>query len=40
MMIHVMRKGGNIHGVDHAATAKRRKANKEAKNSRRINRHS
>lgn len=40
MMMNVMSRGGNIHGVDHEATAKRRKANKEARKQRRVNRHS
>jgi hypothetical protein len=40
MMMNVMRLGGNIHGVNHEATARRRKANKKARAQRRINRHS
>lgn len=38
MMMNVMKRGGNIHGVNHAATAKRRKANKVARNQRKKNR--
>jgi hypothetical protein len=30
MMVNVMRRGGNIHGVDQKATEKRRAANKRA----------
>jgi hypothetical protein len=37
MMLNVMRNGGNIHGVDHEATEKRRKANKLARKQRKLN---
>ena len=38
LYMHVWKNGGNIHGVDHEATAKRRKANKVARKQRKINR--
>lgn len=37
MMLNVMKRGGNIHGVNHEATAKRRKANKVARKQRKAN---
>lgn len=37
MMMNVMRTGGNIHGADYVATAKRRKANKVARKQRKVN---
>lgn len=37
MMINVMRRGGNLHGSDPVATAKRRKANKVARKQRKLN---
>jgi hypothetical protein len=38
MMLAVMNRGGNIHGVNAKATAKRRKANKVASKQRKRNR--
>lgn len=38
LYLNVMHRGGNIHGVNHDATAKRRKANKTARKQRRVNR--
>jgi hypothetical protein len=38
MMMNVMRRGGNLHGVNHSAVAKRRKANKVARKQRKANR--
>lgn len=38
MMLSIWKRGGNLHGVDHAATAKRRKANKVARKQRKVNR--
>lgn len=38
MFMRVMRSGGNIHGVNHAATAKRRAKNKVARKQRKANR--
>lgn len=37
MMLSIWKKGGNLHGVDHEATAKRRKANKVARKQRKQN---
>lgn len=37
-MTKIMAGGGNIHRVDHQATAKRRAANKVARRQRRVNR--
>ncbi len=34
----ILAKGGNIHGVNHRATAKRRAANKRARQARKANR--
>jgi hypothetical protein len=38
LCINVLKRGGNIHGVNHEATAKRRKANKVAHKQRMKNR--
>ena len=38
MMMAIWKNGGNIHGVDEVATAKRRKANKAARKQRKANR--
>jgi len=38
LYMNIMNRGGNIHSVDHVATAKRRKANKVARKQRKINR--
>jgi hypothetical protein len=38
LYMSIWRKGGNLHGVDEEATARRRKANKQARKQRRANR--